>query len=226
MDIGGSAMKGVILADGQAVPTPAATKLRELLTESPSKRVDLFHVLDSNPPPPAFQGAFANGFDAIHEEKENSPPEESPSLSSGSSSPTQERTPQPKPKRRSSARVKTERTLPTWNQSTEDLAPSPAATLAPPQPRGMQRAVSAPALWNPEDDDDLPSPFIKRVDRNAPKVSSAPKGLSLEKRSSKPVLKQDPNGTTKAAPKATAIKPSTSRPSVGKPMVRAVSSRP
>src|ERR1700761_4964882 len=58
MDIGGSAMKGVILADGQAVPTPAATQLRQLLTESPSKRVDLFHVLDTNPPAPTFKGTF------------------------------------------------------------------------------------------------------------------------------------------------------------------------
>lgn len=217
-------MKGVILADGQAIPTPAATQLRQLLTESPTKRVDLFHVLEKNPRPPTFsQGVFTNDFGSIREEKENSPPDPNeipPSPSSEASSPPEERTPQPKLKRKSSTtRVKTERP-PSTSRKEEGAAPISAK-----QPRGMHRAVSAPALWNPEDDDDLPSPFLKRTDRSATRVSAAPKGLTLEKKTSKGALRQDVNGI-KSAPKATTIRSTVSRPSVGKPIARTMSSKP
>ncbi|PVF94603.1 hypothetical protein CPB86DRAFT_712872 [Serendipita vermifera] len=219
-------MKGVILADGQPVPTPMASQLRNLLTESPSKRVDLINVLDRNPPIPTFQG-FTNELDDSNDEKENAPPDgnsapSSPSSSPGSS-PLSERTPQAKPKRRSS--VKPEGTLHA-NPSTDSLGHRPKSAV-PQHLRGMQRTASAPAVWNTEDDDDIPSPFLKRVDRNMVKASSqAPaKALTLEKKTSKSALKQDSNGATagKNPPKATGIK---TRLSAGKPISRTVSSRP
>jgi hypothetical protein len=219
-------MKGVILADGQPVPTPMASQLRNLLTESPSKRVDLINVLDRNPPIPTFQG-FNNDLEDSNDEKENAPPDgnsapSSPSSSPGSS-PLSERTPQAKPKRRSSARP--EGTIHA-NPSSESVGQRPRSAL-PQHLQGMQRTMSAPAAWNTEDDDDIPSPFLKRVDRNLVKASSAApaKPLSLEKKTSKSVLKQEPNGTTsgKNPPKATGIK---TRLSAGKPISRTVSSRP
>ncbi|KIM30711.1 hypothetical protein M408DRAFT_289950 [Serendipita vermifera MAFF 305830] len=230
-------MKGVVLADGQAVPTPVVSKLRQLLTESPSKRIDLINVLDRNQTnPPTFPGALARELDDQYEEKENAPPDASSvpsSPSSASSDSPHEKTPQPKQKRRSSTRIKT---LPTWNPSpsADDLvsqlqADAVRAKVLPPHVGGMHRTASAPALWAPEDDDDLPSPFLKRTDRAATsKAAGAPvtKGLALDKKPSKTLLKQDANGTSRSVPKATGIKPSTSRTSLGKPVARTMSSKP
>ncbi|KAG8851082.1 G2-specific serine/threonine protein kinase [Serendipita sp. 405] len=226
-DDGGSAMKGIILGDGQPMPTPVAAQLRQLLIDSPSKRVDLINVLDG-PLPSALPPSFQSALDAF-DEKENSPPEgfdgpPSPSSSeAASSAPDQNKTPQARaPKRLSSTRAKDGSTDPT----------QPAALLAVPSrlQGGMQRTSSAPAIWNgEEDDDDVPSPFLKRKDRAAVKVSSnAPVKTmsSLEKRLSQTGLRQqqqDVNGTRSAAK---TIKSTTSRTSIGKPISRTVSSKP
>ncbi|KAG8833129.1 G2-specific serine/threonine protein kinase [Serendipita sp. 400] len=226
-DDGGSAMKGIILGDGQPMPTPVAAQLRQLLIDSPSKRVDLINVLDG-PLPSALPPSFQSALDAF-DEKENSPPEgfdgpPSPSSSEAASSATdQNKTPQARaPKRLSSTRAKDGSTDPT----------QPAALLAVPSrlQGGMQRTSSAPAIWNgEEDDDDVPSPFLKRKDRAAVKVSSnAPVKTmsSLEKRLSQTGLRQqqqDVNGTRSAAK---TIKSTTSRTSIGKPISRTVSSKP
>ncbi|KAG8805790.1 G2-specific serine/threonine protein kinase [Serendipita sp. 399] len=242
-DDGGSAMKGVILGDGQPMPTPVAAQLRQLLTDSPSKRIDLVNVLDRPLPsslPPSFQGALGD-FD----EKENSPPEQlegppSPSSSSATSSiADQNKTPQAKVRKRTSeSRAKTGSTLSGWQaptnaaEGTESAQPLPAV---PSRIQGMQRISSAPVVWNgEEDDDDVPSPFLKRKDRSAVKVASnAPASRptsSLEKRLSQTGLKQqqqqqETNGS-RTSTKATSIKSTTSRTSVGKPISRTVSSKP
>jgi hypothetical protein len=99
----------------------------------------------------------------------------------------------------------------------------------------MHRAASAPVLWNAGDDDDLPSPFLRKVDRTEPKnAAGISKALALDKRPSKVGVDNgsagESNSTTAnkrlSGAKATGIKSSATRLSVGKPIARTVSSKP
>ena len=234
-------MKGVIMADGQVVATPVVAQLRQLLTDSPSKRIDLIHVLDQ-------QSSSSPLHDAIttldEREKENSPPDAagppSPSAASTTSSRSthswEDKTPQPRAKKRLSGRADDlTAQLKATNPSLASLQPGGAG------PRGMQRTMSAPVGWGTGDgDDDVPSPFLKRTDRAMAKMSTSAlpiRGPMLERRPSKPGLKEGGvsgrlSGGRLSGGKATTIKSSASatgsgsRVSLGKGITRTVSSKP
>ncbi|CCA76356.1 hypothetical protein PIIN_10349 [Serendipita indica DSM 11827] len=161
-DDGGSAMKGVIMADGQPVATPAAAHRSHT-------------CLDQQPSSSSVPSSIHDAFTALDERgKENSPPgiagPPSPSSVSTTSSRSglswHDKTPQPRTKKRISGR-------------NEDLtaqlkANNPSLTSLQNGERGMQRTMSAPVGWGTGegDDDDVPSPFLKRADRAMAKTTT------------------------------------------------------
>lgn len=169
----GSAMKGVILGNGEVLPTPGTDQLQRLLVDSPADRVDLLRAAFKKPPPPAplFDAEPFPKSDKliIVLDKEN---EEPASFSPTMALPTR---PLPgdgvrRPRRPSSAmRLRTGTAPPssftTWQHSPSDSR-SPLSSIqtgedAPDYPR----APSVPPLWDLKDEDNLPSPFLRRVER-------------------------------------------------------------
>jgi hypothetical protein len=169
----GSAMKGVILGNGEVLPTPGTDQLQRLLADSPAERIDLVRAAFKKPPPPAplFNAEPSQSSDRSSAKlnKENEEP--------ASSSPLMALPTRPLPadggrraRRPSSAmRLRTGTAPPssflTW-QSPPSESRLPLSSIqtgedAPDYPR----APSAPPLWDLNDEEGLPSPFLRRVER-------------------------------------------------------------
>lgn len=169
----GSAMKGVILGNGEVLPTPGADQLQRLLADSPAERVDLLRAAFKKPPPPVplFDTEPFPRSDRLSTvlDKENEEP--------ASSSPLMALPTRPlpadgarRPRRPSSVmRLRTGTAPPssftTWQNSPSDsrspLISIQTADDAPDYPR----APSVPPLWDLTDEENLPSPFLRRIER-------------------------------------------------------------
>lgn len=169
----GSAMKGVILANGEVLPTPGTDQLQRLLADSPAERVDLLHAAFRKPPPPAplFDAEPFPKSDKLSTKlnKENEEP--------ASSSPVMALPTRPlpadgvrRPRRPSSAmRLRTGTAPPssfaTWHHSPSDSRPPLSSIQTGEDAPDHPRAPSAPPLWDLTDEENLPSPFLRRVER-------------------------------------------------------------
>jgi len=169
----GSAMRGVILGNGEALPTPGTDQLQRLLADSPADRVDLLRAAFRKPPPPVplFDAEPFPKSDKLSTvlDKEN---EEPPSSSPITALPTR---PLPadgarRPRRPSSAmRLRTGTAPPssfaTWQNSPSDSRSPLSSIQTGEDVPDYPRAPSVPPLWDLKDEDNLPSPFLRRVER-------------------------------------------------------------
>jgi len=169
----GSAMKGVILGNGEALPTPGTDQLQRLLADSPAERVDLVRTLFRKPPPPVplFDAEPSPKSDKLSTKlnKENEEPASSSPLMA---LPTRALPADGgrRPRRPSSAmRLRTgtapPSSFPPWQPSPSDSRPPLSSIQTGEDVPEYPRAPSAPPLWDLNDEEGLPSPFLRRVER-------------------------------------------------------------
>lgn len=169
----GSAMKGVILGNGEVLPTPGTDQLQRLLADSPAERVDLLRAAFRKAPPPvplfdAEPFPKSDKLSTVLNKENEEPPSSSPLMALPSHPlPTDSSR---RPRRPSSVmRLRTGTAPPssfaTWQHSPSDSR-SPLTSIqtgedAPDYPR----APSVPVLWDLTDEENLPSPFLRRLER-------------------------------------------------------------
>jgi hypothetical protein len=221
----GSAMKGVILGNGEVLPTPGTDQLQRLLADSPAERVDLLRAAFRKPPPPVplFDAEPFPKSDKLSTilDKENEEP--------ASSSPLMALPTRPlpadgvrRPRRPSSAmRLRTGTAPPssftTWQHSPSDSR-SPLSSIqtgedAPDYPR----APSVPPLWDLKDEDNLPSPFLRRVERFNLNGTTAPAPMNaLTPVRSQVSLRTAAAGSSSGSSGGTGASATATRTSIGK----------
>jgi NIMA (never in mitosis gene a)-related kinase 2 len=165
-------MKGVILGNGEVLPTPGTDQLQRLLVDSPAERVDLVRIAFKKPPPPGplFNAEPPRKSDKLST-KLNKENEEPASSSPITALPTR---PLPadgvlRPRRPSSAmRLRTGTAPPssfhTWQPSPSDPRQPLSSIQTGEDVPDHPRAPSEP-LWDLNDEENLPSPFLRRVER-------------------------------------------------------------
>ena len=227
----GSAMRGVILGNGEVLPTPGTDQLQRLLVDSPAERVDLVSAAFKKPPPPVplFDAEPPPKSDKLSTKlnKENEEPTSSSPLMA---LPTR---PLPadggrRPRRPSSAmRLRTgtapPSSFPTWQPSPSDsrlpLSSIQTGEDAPDYPR----APSAPPLWDLTDEDNLPSPFLRRVERfNLNGTTTAQPMKPLTQVKSQVSLRTPAAGNSAGSSGGSSGAPSTTRTSIGKSGTKAM----
>jgi len=168
----GSAMKGVILGNGEALPTPGTDQLQRLLVDSPADRVDLLRVAFRKPPPPVplFDTELFPKSDKSSTvlNKENEEPASSSPITALSTHPLPAEGVRRARRPSSAMRLRTGTAPPssfsTWQPSPSDSRPPLSSIQAGEDAPDYPRAPSVP-LWDLNDEENLPSPFLRRVER-------------------------------------------------------------
>lgn len=218
-------MRGVILGNGEVLPTPGTDQLQRLLVDSPAERVDLVSAAFKKPPPPVplFDAEPPPKSDRLSTKlnKENEEPTSSSPLMA---LPTR---PLPadggrRPRRPSSAmRLRTgtapPSSFPTWQPSPSDSRPPLSSIQTGEDAPDYPRAPSAPPLWDLTDEDNLPSPFLRRVERfNLNGTTTAQPMKPLTQVKSQVSLRTPTAGNSAGSSGGSSGAPSTTRTSIGK----------
>ena len=220
----GSAMKGVILGNGEVLPTPGTDQLQRLLADSPAERVDLLRAAFRKAPPPvplfdAEPFPKSEKLSTVLDKENEEPSSSSPLMALPPRLPADTSR---RPRRPSSAmRLRTGTAPPssftTWQHSPSDSR-SPLTSIqtgedAPDYPR----APSVPALWDLTDEENLPSPFLRRLERinlNGTTVPPLMKPLTQVK--SQVSLRPTAAGSSAGSSGGTSAGATSTRTSIGK----------
>src|SRR5258706_6123964 len=224
----GSAMKGVILGNGEALPTPGTDQLQRLLADSPAERVDLLRAAFRKAPPPVplFDAEPFPKSDKLSTvlDKENEEPPSSSPLMALLSRPLPAHGSR-RPRRPSSAmRLRTGTAPPssfaTWQHSPSDSR-SPLTSIqtgedAPDYPR----APSVPPtreLWHLTDERNVQSPFLRRLERiNLNGTAAPPPMKPLTQVKSQVSLRPTTAGSSAGSSGGTGASATSTRASTGK----------